>query len=123
MTALQKNADETEVKISQIMLPAMANSHGNVHGGEMLKLVDSIAYVCAARYCRGLCVTAAVDRVDFHQPIYVGELLSLTARIIYAGKTSMDVEIGVFAEDIPTGNVRHTNSCHLTLVHVVDGKP
>lgn len=121
--SFSKFADETEVQMSQIMLPQQSNSHGNVHGGEVLKLVDSIAYVCGARFAGGLCVTAAVDRVDFHQPIFVGELLTLVARIVFTGRTSMDVEIDVFAEDIPTGSRRHTNSCYLTLVHLVDGKP
>lgn len=119
----QKFADETEVRVSELMMPQSANAHGNVHGGEMLKLVDSIAYVCAARYCGGLCVTAAVDRVDFHEPIFVGELLTLVARVAYAGRTSMDVEISVYAEDIPTGKTRHTNSCYLTMVHLEDGVP
>lgn len=116
-------ADETEVRVSQLMLPGASNSHGSVHGGEMLRLVDSIAYVCAARFCGGLCVTAAVDRIDFHEPIFVGELVNLVARVTYVGETSLDVEIDVFAEDIPTGRVRHTNSCHLTMVHLEEGKP
>src|SRR5207244_6348781 len=65
----------------------------------------------------------AVDRVDFHEPVRVGELLQVTARINYVGRTSMEVEIDVFAEDITTGNQRHTNSCHLTMVALKDGKP
>ncbi len=116
-------ADETQVRVSQLMLPGAANSHGSVHGGEMLKLVDSIAYVCASRFSGGLCVTAAVDRIDFHEPILVGELVNLVARVCYVGKTSLEVEIDVFAEDIPTGRVRHTNSCYLTMVHLEDGRP
>jgi uncharacterized protein (TIGR00369 family) len=122
-TRQEKFADETEVRVSELMLPHHANALGNVHGGEMLKLVDSLAYVCAARFCGGLCVTAAVDRVDFHEPIFVGELLTLVARVVYAGRTSMDVEIEVFAEDIPSGRVRKTNSCHVTMVHLKDGRP
>src|SRR5918911_3506497 len=110
-----KYADETEVKVSQLMTPEFTNFFGNVHGGDVLKLVDEIAYVCAARYSGTVCVTAAVDRVDFHEPIYVGELLNLTARINYVGRSSIEVEVDVRAEDIPTGRVRLTNSCHLTM--------
>ena len=118
-----KYADESEVKVSQLMTLEWANIFGNVHGGRVLHLVDNIAYVCAARYSGAPCVTAAVDRVDFHEPIHVGELLHLTARINYVGRSSLEVEIDVHAEDITSGNVRHTNSCHFTLVALKDGKP
>jgi acyl-CoA hydrolase len=118
-----KYADETEVKVAQLMTPEWANFFGSVHGGHVLHLVDNIAYVCAARYARTVCVTASVDRVDFYEPIHVGELLNLVARINYAGRSSMEVEINVYAEEIATGNVRHTNTCHITMVSLVDGKP
>jgi len=118
-----KYADETEVRASQLMTLEWANFLGTVHGGQVLHLVDNIAYVCAARYAGTVCVTAAVDRVDFYEPIHVGELLNLTARINYAGRTSLEVEINIHAEDIPTGTVRHTNDCHLTMVAIKDGKP
>lgn len=118
-----KYADETEVKVAELMTPEFANFFGNVHGGALLRLVDNLAYVCAARYAGTVCTTAAVDRVDFFEPIHVGELLNLTARIAYVGRTSMEVEIQVYAEDIPSGNVRHTNTCHFTMVALKDNKP
>jgi uncharacterized protein (TIGR00369 family) len=118
-----KYADETVIRATQLMTPEMANLFGSVHGGEVLKLADNYAYVCAARFSGAICVTAAVDRVDFHEPVRVGELLNIVARINYAGRTSMEVEIDVFAEDITQGTVRLTNSCHLTMVALKDGKP
>lgn len=118
-----KYADVSEVKVSQLMTLEWANIFGSVHGGRVLHLVDNIAYVCAARYSGNPCVTAAVDRVDFHEAIHVGELLHLTARINYVGKSSLEVEIDVHAEDITSGAVRHTNSCHFTMVALKDGKP
>lgn len=119
-----KFVDETEVRVSQLMTPEWANFFGNVHGGHVLHLVDNIAYVCAARYSnKTVCVTAAVDRVDFHEPIHVGELLNLVATINYVGRTSMEVEIDVFAENIATGTERKTNSCHLTMVALEEGRP
>ena len=118
-----KYADQTEVRVSQLMTPEWANFFGNVHGGHVLRLVDNIAYVCAARFAGTVCVTASVDRVDFHEPIYVGELVNVVARLNYVGRSSMEVEVDVFAEQITTGAVRHTNSCHLTMVSLVDGKP
>ena len=116
-------ADDTEMSAAQLMTPEWANFSGNVHGGSVLRLVDDIAYVCAMRYAATVCVTAAVDRVDFHEPIQVGNLLRLTARICHAGRTSMEVEINIFAEDITTGNARHTNTCYFTMVALVDGLP
>lgn len=116
-------ADETEVRAAQLMTSEWANFFGNVHGGQVLHLVDNIAYVCAARYSRTVAVTASVDRVDFHEPIHVGELLHLLARIVYVGRSSMEVEITVHAENIPTGAVRHTNTCHFTMVALKDNRP
>jgi uncharacterized protein (TIGR00369 family) len=118
-----KYADTTEVRAAQLMGAEWANFFGNVHGGHVLHLVDNIAYVCAARYSGTVAVTASVDRVDFHEPIHIGELLNLVARIVYVGRSSMEVEITIHAEDIPTGRIRHTNSCHFTMVALKDGKP
>ena len=111
-----KYADETEVKAALLMNATDANIFGNVHGGHVMKWVDEIAYACAARYCAGVAVTAAVDRIDFHEPIHVGELLHIAARVVYVGRTSMEIEIALHAEDIPTGHMRHTNTCHFTFV-------
>jgi acyl-CoA hydrolase len=119
----QKFADETEVRVAQLMTPEWANFLGNVHGGHVLHLVDNIAYVCAARYAGTIAVTAAVDRVDFHEPIQVGELLHLVAKISAVGRSSMEVEVNLFAEEIATGTTRHTNTCHFTMVALRDGKP
>lgn len=118
-----KYADETEVRAAQLMGMEWANFFGNVHGGQVLHLVDNIAYVCAARYAGTVCVTAAVDRVDFYEPIHVGELLNIVARISYVGRSSMEVEITLHAEDIPTGSVRHTNTCYFTMVALREGRP
>ena len=114
--SLSKFADETELKAAMLMNATDANIFGNVHGGHVMKLVDEIGYACAARYCAGVAVTAGVDRIDFHEPVHVGELLHITARMVYVGRTSMDVEIAIHAETIATGAVRQTNTCHLTYV-------
>ena len=118
-----KFADETEVKAAHLVTPEWANFFGNAHGGEVLHHVDNLAYVCAARYAGTVAVTAAVDRVDFYDPIHVGELITLVARIVYVGRSSMEVEINVYAEDIPTGAMRHTNTCHFTMIALKEGKP
>jgi uncharacterized protein (TIGR00369 family) len=111
-----KFADETEVKAAMLMNAPDANIFGNVHGGHVMKWTDEIAYACAARYCGGVAVTAGVDRIDFHEPIHVGELLHVSARVVHVGRTSMEIEIALHAEKITTGEIRHTNTCHFTFV-------
>ncbi|WP_426126025.1 acyl-CoA thioesterase [Pararhizobium sp. PWRC1-1] len=102
----------------------MANFSGKVHGGALLNLLDRVAYSCASRYSQQYAVTLSVDQVVFRQPIHVGELVTFRASINNAGRTSMEVGIRVEAENIRTGERRHTNSCYFTMVAVdADGRP
>lgn len=106
------------------MLPSDANPTGNVHGGTILRLVDVAAGVTALRHSRRNVVTASIDRMDFFNPVFVGNLLSLKASVNYAGKTSMEVGVRIEAEDLRTGKITHTGSCYLTYVALDDhGKP
>ena len=119
-----KYADESEVRTTHWMMPDMANPMGNIFGGQILAMVDTIAYMCAARYAANpQCVTAAMDRLDLHEAVHVGELLTLVARITRTGRSSMDVEINAYAENIETGHVRLTHTCYLLMVSLKDGKP
>lgn len=79
-----------QVVMSQVMLPHQANVAGNVHGGEIMKFMDMAAGACAMKYARSNCVTARVDELVFHIPIFVGALVTCTANIAYVGNTSMD---------------------------------
>ena len=118
-----KYADETEVRTTHWMMPEMANPMGNIFGGQIMALVDTIAYMCAARYAANpQCVTAAMDRLDLHEAVHVGELLTLVARITRTGRSSMDVEINAYAENIETGHVRLTHTSYLLMVSLKDGK-
>jgi acyl-CoA hydrolase len=95
-----------------------------VHGGDLLKMLDQVAYACASRYSGGYVVTLSVDQVIFRQPIHVGELVTFLASVNYVGKTSMEVGIRVQAENIQNRTIRHTNSCYFTMVAVDQhGKP
>ena len=115
---------ESEVVISELMMPQHANVMGNVFGGVLLGLVDKVAAVAAVRHARRPCVTVSVDRVDFREPILVGELVTAFGRVNFAGRTSMEVGVKVIAENVLTGDRRHTNSCYLTYVALDDdGKP
>ncbi|OEY67237.1 acyl-CoA thioesterase [Marinobacter sp. X15-166B] len=106
-----------------LMTPDMANFSGNVHGGDLLKYLDQVAYACASRYAGSYVVTLSVDQVTFLQPVHVGELVTFLASVNYTGNTSMEVGIKVITENIREKLVRHTNSCFFTMVAVdEDGK-
>ena len=107
---------EKSLNMTVLMTPDMANFSGAVHGGALLKLLDQVAYTCAARYCKSYVVTAFLDSVFFKEPIKVGELVTFKAHINYVGRSSMEVGIKVIAEDIQTQTERHTNSCYFTMV-------
>ena len=107
-----------ELTMTVLMTPDMANFAGNVHGGTILKYLDSVAYACASRYSGSYVVTLSVDQVMFLQPIHVGELVTFLASINYTGTSSMEVGIRVVTENIQQRLVRHANSCYFTMVAV-----
>ncbi|PSJ80565.1 acyl-CoA thioesterase [Neisseria iguanae] len=111
-----------ELIMSELMMPDTANFSGNVHGGDLLRLLDQVAYSCASRYSGHYCVTLSCDRVLFKEPIHIGELVTFYASVNYTGRTSMEIGIRVEAQDIRTGRIRHTNSCYFTMVAMENGK-
>ena len=118
------NLPDHQLSMTVLMTPDKANFSGNVHGGDILKLLDQVAYACASRYAKSYVVTLSVDQVTFKQPIHVGELVTFLASVNYTGTSSMEIGIKVVAEDIRQGIVRHVNSCFFTMVAVGEnGKP
>jgi uncharacterized protein (TIGR00369 family) len=117
-----KKMSETRVIMGQVMNPESSNPAGNVHGGDIMKLIDTAGGVAATRHARAHVVTASIDRIDFHYPVYVGDLLILKASVNFVGKTSMEVGVRVEAENTITGKVRHTGSAYLTYVALDDNK-
>ncbi|WP_373754430.1 acyl-CoA thioesterase [Neisseria weixii] len=111
-----------ELIMSELMMPDTANFSGNVHGGDLLRLLDQVAYSCASRYSGYYCVTLSCDRVLFKEPIHIGELVTFYASVNYTGRTSMEIGIRVEAQNIRTGVIRHTNSCYFTMVAMENGK-
>ncbi|MBS0356063.1 MAG: acyl-CoA thioesterase [Proteobacteria bacterium] len=111
-----------QLTMTVLMTPDMANFSGNVHGGAILKLLDQVAYACAARYSGCYVVTLSVDQVMFRQPIHVGELVTFLASVNYTGNSSMEIGVKVIAEDIRTQVVRHANSCFFTMVAVDENR-
>lgn len=111
-----RHPGESEAVMSELMMPQHANIMGNVFGGVILGLVDRVAAVSAIRHARRQCVTVSVDKVDFREPIHVGELVTAYARVNFAGRTSMEVGVKIEAENVLSGEKRHTNSCYVTYV-------
>ena len=106
----------TSTEMTELVTPGMANFSGNMHGGELLKLLDKVAYTCAMRYSGHYAVTLSVDNVLFKQPIHIGELVTCLATVNYVGRTSMEIGIKVIAEDIKAKTVRLTHTCYFTMV-------
>jgi uncharacterized protein (TIGR00369 family) len=109
---------ESQSVMTELMMPHMANNLGNVFGGVILSLVDRVAAVAAIRHARQQCVTVSMDRVVFHEPIHVGELVTAKASVNFVGRTSLEVGVRVEAENLVTGDRRHTNSCYVTFVAI-----
>jgi acyl-CoA hydrolase len=106
----------SKIVISEVMMPSQANVAGNIHGGEIMKLMDSAAYASARRHARSNAVTARVDELEFHLPIYVGDLVICTAQVFYAGKASMEVAVSVEVEDLERGEPQKALSAFFTMV-------
>lgn len=110
------SVENSQVILSELMLPSHSNFSGKIHGGYILKLMDQIAFACASKYSGCYCVTASVDTVDFLNPIEVGELVTLKASVNYVGSSSMVVGIRVESENIQNGTIKHCNSSYFTMV-------
>lgn len=106
----------SQTTITELMIPAYANFGGKIHGGILLSLMDKVAYACASKHSGNYCVTVTVDKVEFLQPVEVGELVSMHASVNYVGRSSMVVGIRVEALNVKTHAVKHTNSSFFTMV-------
>lgn len=111
-----KHIEDSRITISQLMLPSHSNFSGKIHGGYILNLMDQIAFACASKHSQHYCVTASVNKVDFLNPIDVGELVTLKASVNYTGRTSMVIGVRVESENIQTGKKKHCNSSYFTMV-------
>ena len=111
-----KTAEQSQITLSQLMLPSHSNFSGKIHGGHILNLMDQVVFACASKHSGNYCVTASVNRVDFLHPVEVGEILTLRASINFTGRTSMVVGVRVDSENIQTGKANHCNSSYFTMV-------
>lgn len=99
-------------------MPNQTNPSGNVHGGELMKMMDSTAYAAARKYAKTNVVTARVDELEFHTPIMIGDLVTCTAEVIYVGHSSIEVAVNVEVEalDLGTSKSVHALSAYFTMV-------
>src|SRR5258708_15984162 len=119
-----KTIAESRVRLSQFMHPAQANGQGNVHGGEIMKLVDEAGGLAAMRHARSLVVTVVMDSMTFMEPVFVGNVLTLEAQLTYVGHTSMEVRVEVIAENALTGTHTTTNTAYVVYVAIdANGRP
>jgi acyl-CoA hydrolase len=112
----EREPRETSLSVSYLVVPTDANLAGNVHGGVIRKHIDNTAGIVAFRHARTNVVTASIDRLDFHHPAFIGELLTLKASLNYVGRSSMEIGVRVEAENLLSGDVRHIASAYLTFV-------
>jgi acyl-CoA hydrolase len=119
-----KPVSASKTVFSKVMLPSDANPSGNVHGGEIMKLIDECAGAAAGRHARLRVVTAWVDELSFLAPVFVGNLVTARASVNDVGTKSMEIGCRVDAEDVLTGKVVHVSSAYLVYVAIgADGKP
>lgn len=111
-----KNVSASRTTLSQLMQPEMANLHGNVHGGVIMKLVDETGALACMRHSQQRVVTVAIDQMTFRNPIRIGDLVTFIAEVSYTGHTSMEVEVNVYAENVRSGVKCHTNTAYLVYV-------
>lgn len=120
-----KTPRESASTLSESMMPDQLNHHGNVFGGVILALVDKCGGVVARRHARAPVVTVMVDRVEFREPVYASDYVEAHGRLVYVGRTSMEVMVTVEAEQVESGERRVTNVCYLTYVALdrLNGRP
>jgi acyl-CoA hydrolase len=120
----KKKVSESKMIMTELVLPNHTNQLGKLLGGQLMHWIDICAALSASKHSQHVCVTASVDRIDFHHPINLGDAVSIYASVNRAFNTSMEVGVKVFAESFRKGTRIHTNSAYLTFVSVDDsGKP
>jgi uncharacterized protein (TIGR00369 family) len=119
-----KTMHTSHITIAQLMQPEHANTVGNVHGGWIMKLVDEAGALAGMRHAGQRVATVAIDQMIFRQPIRIGDLVILNAEVSYVGRTSMEVEVQVVAENPITGERTHTDTAYLVYVALDEnGRP
>jgi acyl-CoA hydrolase len=110
--------------MTELVLPNHTNQLGTLFGGQLMFWIDICASLSAEKHNQRICVTASVDRIDFHHPVKLGDAVTLVSSVNRVFNTSLEVGVKVFAQNFKEGTAKHTNSAYLTFVSVdSNGKP
>ena len=121
---MKNNIKFAQAETCLLMEPQHSNIFGNVHGGELMKIMDNTAGIASAKQAKGMVVTARVDEIEFHQAVKIGDIVTVHAQVSYVGTASIQVQVIVYVEDIMTNTEPLLAlSAFFTMVHLVDGKP
>jgi acyl-CoA hydrolase len=119
-----RNVSESQITMTELVLPNHTNQLGTLFGGQLMFWIDICASLSAEKHNHRICVTASVDRIDFHHPVKLGDAVTLVSSVNRVFNTSLEVGVKVFAQNFKEGTVKHTNSAYLTFVSVdSNGKP
>jgi len=124
MNPPSKNVGESIIVMTELVLPHNTNQLGNLLGGQLMHWIDICAALSASKHTHRVCVTASVDRIDFHHPIKLANAVTLIGSVNRVFNTSMEVGVKVFSESFLEGKRVHTNTAYLTFVSLDEnGKP
>lgn len=119
-----KKVSDSKIEMTELILPNDANVLGNALGGRVMHWIDLAAATSAHKHCNSICVTASLERLSFLNPIKIGQLAHLKARVVCTGNTSLITKVDVFSEDMDTGEIKMTSEAYLIFVCLdKDGKP
>lgn len=119
-----KRISDSKIEMRELVLPNDANILGNLLGGRLLHWVDVAGAMAASIHAQSVVATAVIDSVEFNEPVHVGEMIVLKARLTWVGRTSMEVLVEVCSENYLTGVVKATNRAYITYVALDEnGKP
>lgn len=120
----ERKVSESQITMTELVFPNHTNQLGTLFGGQLMYWIDICASLSAEKLTGGVCVTASVDRVDFHYPVKLGDAVTLLSSVNRVFNTSLEVGVKVFAQNFKEGTVKHSNSAYLTFVLVdKEGKP
>jgi acyl-CoA hydrolase len=124
MARKKKTPKESFVSMTELVLPNDTNTLNNLMGGRLMHWMDIVSAIAAQKHCNRIVVTASVDNISFREPIRLGDVVTLKAKVTRAFSSSVEVRIDVSAENIPSGTIIESNSAYFTFVAVdQSGRP
>lgn len=118
------NISFSRVETCMTMQPKYSNAGGNIHGGELMKIMDNVGGLAAYKHAKGVVVTARVDEIVFHKPVHIGNILTCVGQLAYVGNSSLQVIVTMYVHDVKNySNPEIAMSAFVTMVHLVNNKP